>query len=177
MCLVFAGAVREHVSGFFRRLFKGELDSVRDIFRSFIDALRNIFAEFLANHIVNSLFSKLAGEGGSGFISRLFSFGGKKATGGVATSGIYELGEDGPEYVVNARATKRYIGELERMNKGGSVFDKSGEQRPQVIVNQNFEAGVSPSQLQQALAVLQQEMETRMAKDQYRLMTSTSKVR
>ncbi len=149
----FLNGMRNTIAGNFSALFKGELDSASKVFESFLGTLRELWAQFLANSIVNS-FARAWGGSLSKTFGALFGFGGggnaagpptgngtppapvgTAASGGMVYRGLYQVGEQGPEFVVNAKATRQYRAELERMNMGQPVAQVTRDTGTTIVNN------------------------------------------
>ena len=98
------------------------------LFGSLFSNLGGAFSGFLGEELTSMFRDKPAG----------------KASGGIVTRGMYELGERGPEFVMNAGATRRHKALLNSLNAGADLGSMGGQG---VTINNNFESGVTQQQL------------------------------
>jgi len=119
-------------------------------------ALRGAFNSIFKSaydQIVGSAYQSI-GSSIAGAFSGFLGLGGgtpaAKASGGMATAGVYKLGERGNEFVMNALATQKYSDVLKRMNAGQNLVGNSGQEVKQYF---NIQSGVSPQEFTQGAEV------------------------
>lgn len=161
----------------------------KSFLRSLINSMTQTWSRFLAEDIVGGLRKALDKSGGSGWLDGLFKTvktafkptlpssvidisnknfvgpirpaGPLKPDGSFAKGGVM-VGEEGPEMVMNAKATKSYGRHLAALNYG---MDRRMGENVSMEQNFNFEAGVTQDQLGVALQQLSERMYQKMIDD------------
>ena len=125
------------------------LESIYDSEQSFRDAMRNLLGTLLQqiyDATLGNLLSDSIGNLGGRLIGSLgFNTGeavaGNRASGGLVTRGRYNVGEQGREFVVNTRATNRYLPQLNEINSGGNPF---GQGNGDIHITNTYQGNIPP---------------------------------
>jgi len=160
----YSGARSSHKPGFFRDVFGGIFDAGAGAFRDYKFSPTRAPVEFSAGGLYNRPDIRPDIWDPNKYGSRFYAnkYGSRFYT-GMASGGVL-VGERGPEFLLNAKATRNYGGLLKRMNDGDLEKKGMGGDKNLNITN-HIAAGVTQEQLGAALVEVKSQIRREMFRE------------